>query len=410
MGFEFFVAKRYLLARRKQAFIAVITFISIAGITVGVTALVIALALLTGFNEEIRGKILTANAHLLIYDAIGAGIADYTTRVESIRRMEHVVSATPVAYGNAMLSSYTRTAGTFLKGIDMTGPSEAAVMKDQLVTGSLTGMEEAGDGARPGILLGKELASTLLVKPGDSVEVYVPRGHTTPFGSLPGVARFRVAGTYSTGIYDYDSSSAIISLPTAQRLLDLQGRCTYIEVRLDDIYTAQEVADIARAKLGGSFYMMTWMDLNRPLFSALKIEKTVLFITILLIVLVASFNIISTIILMVIEKNRDIAIIMSMGAKRKSVLKIFLYHGITIGWAGIILGTLLGVVACYFFNKYQLIKVPVDIYQIPYVPFRVRVTDVLAICGSAFLITLLATLYPSRRAARLDPSEAIRYE
>lgn len=410
MGFEFFIARRYLLARRKQAFIAVITGISIAGITVGVTALVVALALLTGFNEEIRGRILSANAHLLIYDAVGAGIARYSTAVDKIRKLEHVATASPIAYGTVMLASYNRTSGAFLKGVDVTAEPVVAEITKQTVSGSVTGIVSPSEGARPGILIGKELANALAVHAGDSVEAYVPRGHTTPFGTLPAVARFKVAGIFSTGIYDYDSNSAVISLPVAQRFFDLQGRCTYIEVRLDDIYAAPSVAERVKATLKEGFFVLTWMDLNRPLFSALKIEKTVLFITILLIVLVASFNIVSTIILMVMEKSRDIAIVMSMGAKRRSIQKIFLYHGVTIGLTGIALGTLLGVTICHFFNEYQLIKIPVDIYQIPYVPFKVRWADVVVVCGSAFLITLAATIFPSRRAARLDPSEAIRYE
>ncbi|MEW6368474.1 MAG: FtsX-like permease family protein [Acidobacteriota bacterium] len=410
MGFELFVARRYLLARRKQAFIAVITMISIAGITVGVTALVIALALLTGFNDEIRGKILAANAHVLVYDALGAGIADYSTAVEKIREATHVVSATPVGYGTVLMASATRTSGVFLKGIDLSDDRVASELGRQIIQGSLAALKLASAGPRPGVLLGKELASTLGTTPGDAIEVYVPRGHTTPFGSLPAVRRFTVSGIYSTGIYDYDSNSAVITLDVAQRLFDIEGRCTYIEVRVDDIYAAAEVGDRLRDAVGHNFYVMTWMELNRPLFSALKIEKTVLFSTISLIVLVASFNIISTIILMVMEKNRDIAILMSMGARRRSILKVFLYHGVTIGCAGILMGVLLGLVTCHLFNEYQVIKIPVDIYQIPYVPFKVRAIDVLAIAGVAFLITLAATIFPSRRAARLDPSEAIRYE
>lgn len=408
MSFESFIARRYLTARRKQAFIAVITFISVAGITVGVTALVIALALLTGFNDEVRARILSANAHVLIYDSSGAGISDLSTRVEELGRLEHVVAATPIAYGAVMIASPLRTSGAFLKGID---PSAApAVGLDKQITSGSLDLLAGSERARPGIVLGKGLADSLIARPGDPVEVYVPRGHTTPFGSLPAVARFTVSGTFSTGIYDYDASSAVISLSSAQRLFDLEGRCTYVELRLDDMYAAAAVAEAARTKLDSGHFILTWMDLNRPLFEALKIEKTVLFITILLIVVVASFNIISTIILMVVEKNRDIAIMMSMGARRGSILRIFLYHGLIIGCAGVLAGTLLGIAACHMFNEYQLIKIPVDIYQIPYVPFKVRAVDVLAICGSALAILLVATLLPSRRASRLDPSEAIRYQ
>jgi len=409
VGFESFIARRYLLARRKQAFIAVITLISVAGITVGVTALVIALALLTGFNEEIRARILSANAHILVYDLLGSGISRYDELIAEFRKTPHVQTASPVVYGPVMIAAYTRTGGAFLKGADLGGdPRVASEVRRQVTAGRTIG--KTPEGGRPEILLGKGLASSLAVHPGDMVEVYVPRGHTTPFGTLPAVGRFRVAGVYSTGIYDYDSNSAIASLDTVQRLFDMAGRCTFIEIRLDDIFLAGSVSDSLKARLGSNLYFMTWMDLNRPLFSALKIEKTVLFMTISLIVLVASFNIISTIILMVIEKNRDIAILMSMGAKRRSILRIFLYHGMTIGCAGILLGNLLALLACALFNRYELIQIPVDIYQISYVPFRARATDVLAIDGVALAITFLSTLFPSRRAAHLDPSEAIRYE
>ena len=406
MSFEAFIARRYLLARRKQAFIAVITMISVAGITVGVTALVIALALLTGFNEEIRGRILSANAHILVYDMLGMGISNYTTHVEKIRKLAHITAASPVAYGPVMMASYTRTSGAFLKGVDLANKVIATEVSRQITSGRMP----ASGTDRPGILLGKGLANSLAALPGDTIEIYVPRGHTTPFGNLPAVGRFRVTGLFSTGIYDYDSNSAMASIDAVQRLFDSAGRCTYIEIRLDEIYRASEVAKALNGLLKQNFFVMTWMELNRPLFSALKIEKTVLFMTISLIVLVASFNIISTIILMVIEKNRDIAILMSMGARRRSVLRIFLYHGVIIGCGGIILGTLLGILACFLFNRYQLIQIPVDIYQIPYVPFRIRLADVLAIDGIAFLITLLSTIFPSRRAAKLDPSEAIRYQ
>jgi len=407
MRFELFVARRYLAARRKQAFISVITVISGLGVAIGVAALVIALALITGFQEDVQGKILGATAHLMVSDLTGEGLADSGALIDKVRAVPGVVAATPVAYGTVLITGTAKSSGAAFKGVDFARESGVAPWLGKLEMGRLPGPVEAG---REEILLGRELAFAIGASVADVVSLVSASGRLSPVGLFPKARRFRVAGLFATGLYEFDSSTALVSLDAAQRFLGLGDRISYIEVRLHDIFAAGRVEEALRAFVPASTYITTWMELNRSLFSALKLEKTIMFLTIALIVLVAALNIIATLILMVMEKTRDIGILMAMGATSGDIRRIFFAQGASIGVIGTALGTLLGLGWCWAANAFRLIRIPIDIYQIAFVPFRLKPLDLALIVGVTLAITFLSTLFPSHRASRVDPAVALKYE
>lgn len=404
MGYELFVSGRYLIAPRKQAFISLITIISILGVTIGVMALVIAISLITGFQEDVQGKILGATSHLMVSDLSGEGITDYESLAEKISQVEGVVAVSPVVHQQVLLSGNIGSSGAMLRGLNLDREKEQAAWLRHLNSGQLPQADEEG------LLLGENLAANLGVSVGDFVSVLTPSSRLSPLGLLPRAKRMVVVGIFATGLYEFDSTSAILPLTVAQRLLRLEGKVTLIQIRLKKIFEAQAVARQLLHILPPTLYPTTWMELNKSLFSALKLEKTLLFLTIALIVFVAALNIIATLILMVMEKTRDIGILMALGATGQSIRKIFFFQGAMIGVLGTALGVSLGLLWCYLANTFELIKVPPDIYQIAFVPFRLRFYDLGLIIGVSLLITFLAPLFPARRAARVDPVVALRYE
>ncbi len=405
MSFELFLARRYLTARRKQAFISVITSVSILGVTIGVMALVIALALITGFQEDVQGKILGATSHLMVSDLSGQGLKDYRALAEEIQKIPGVQVVTPVIYNTVLIMGPARNSGAMLKGLNFEEEVKVAGWLSRLMAGQLP---EAG--SEEEIILGKDLAAALGVGPGDRVSVLIPSGRLTPVGILPRTRTFRVSGLFDSGLYEFDSSTALISLDLAQKLYNLPERVSYLQVRIKNIFQAEMVAEkIYRVSFSG-IYVTTWMELNRSLFSALKLEKTLLFLTITLIVVVAALNIIASLVLMVMEKTRDIGVLMAMGATPASIRKIFFLQGAIIGVVGTGLGLILGLAWCWLANVFKLIKVPVDIYQISYVPFHARPLDLALIVLVTLTITFVSTIFPSRRAARIDPVQALKYE
>ncbi len=406
MNYEFFIAKRYLSAKRKQAFISVITIISTIGIMIGVMALVIAMALITGFQSDVQDKILGTTSHIMVSDFTGEGLTDYTQLISRINDFEEVTEAVPVIYDTVLLSGPYKSSGAILRGIDFDIEKRTAPWLQKLDQGSIP----SADAKREEILLGREVAFRIGASVGDVVTVLTSSSRLSPIGLIPKTKRFIVVGIFSTGLYEYDSSTALIPLNSAQKFFDLEERATMIQIKIKNIFRAQKVSNKIKEILPPETYVTTWMELNRSLFSALKLEKKLMFFVISLIIFVASLNIIASLILMVMEKTRDIGVLIAMGATSKNIKKIFFYQGAMIGVIGTSLGVFFGLTWCWLANTFELIRVPVDIYQISYVPFYINIRDVSIIIGVSLLISFLSTLFPSHRASKVDPVVALKYE
>ncbi len=409
MAWELRVALRYLTARRKQAFVSLISGVAVLGVAVGVMALLIALGLMTGLQSEIRARILGATAHLSVFRVRAEPLGDYQPIVDTVRRVPGVLGAAPALHGQVLLSTPSGAAVARLKGIV---PAAERTVTDVIAKAppeAVKALEHPGEGPPP-LLLGSALARGLGVDVGDFVTVTSPRGRLSPIGMLPRVARLRVVGTVKTGLFEFDSQFGYLPLPAAQRLLDVSEGATFVEIRLADMFAVKTVAKEILAKLGSGYLTSDWIEMNGSLFSALWIEKMAIGITIGLIVAVAALNIVATLVLMVMEKHKDIAILVSMGASRGAIMRIFMLQGTIIGALGTALGGVLGWGACRALDRYQLIRIPEDVYQIAWVPFRLLPGDAAVVLLGALAVCFVATLYPARGAARLDPAEALRYE
>jgi len=406
MSYEWFVARRYLTARRKQAFISVITAISVLGITIGVMALIIAIALITGFQNDVQDKILDSTAHIIISDMSGGGVADYPQLISDIEGINGVITATPVIQDTVLLQGPYKSTGAMVKGLDFSLESEATHWIRELELGRLPDSKAQ----REEILLGRDMAFNIGASLGDVVTVLTLKSRLSPLGMQPRIKRLRVAGIFFTGLYEFDSATALITLNDSQNIFDLENRVNHIQVKIEDIFKASEIKERLKTVIPEETYATTWMEMNKPLFSALKLEKQLMFFTITLIVFVAALNIIATLILMVMEKTRDIGILKAMGTTTRGIRKIFFFQGAMIGILGTGAGTALGLLWCWLANMFELIKVPADIYHIAFVPFRIDILDLLMIVGVALLISFLSTLFPSYRAAKVDPVKALKYE
>jgi lipoprotein-releasing system permease protein len=406
LPFELHVALRYLLARRKQAFISVISLISTLGVIVGVMALVIALALMTGLQGELRDRLLGSTAHVFVWRV--GGIKDYRSEAAKLLKVPHVVGAAPAVLGKALVQSGRDNGFIELKGIDPVLERGVTDVAKAMRFGGLAALDSSPDDPAPGILLGIDLASRLGVRVGDSVTLLTPNGTLSPMGLLPRSRRMRVAGIFSLGLYEFDSAYGFVSLDVARRLLG-DEEVMLIELRVDDIYRAPAIAAGIAGMEDGKYITEHWATMNRSLFSALWLEKMAISITIGLIVIVAALNIVASLILLVMEKNRDIAILKTMGASRRSIMAVFMLQGLVIGLVGTTVGAIGGYALSHVLDKYQIIRVPSDVYQISHVPFVVQPQDFAVVIASALLICFVATLYPSRQASRLDPAEALRY-
>lgn len=406
MKFEFSIALRYLRAKRNQTFLSVVSFISILGFILGVMALIIALSLMTGFQEDIQSKILGASAHIMVYPTATRGIYNYNSTMDIVKSDPSVIAVSPVVYGKVMIYTAGGADGIIIKGIDPDREKAVTELTGKVEPEALAALRSSQDG----IVLGVDLASSLRVFRGDSVTVVSPESLLSPLGLMPKFKRMKVLGTFHSGLYEYDTSWALVSMPVGQRLFSLPDSATLIEARIRNIDQAQEVSQRIQKKLGSGYVTDNWINQNRSLFSAMKLEKLMLFITIALIVLVAAFNIISTLVMMVLEKTKDIAILMAMGCTTKQVMRVFMLQGVILGIIGTTIGAILGVAISYVMDHYQVIKLPLDVYFIPYLPFRIRAGDFAMIISTALLISFISTLYPAVRASRINPSEALRYE
>ena len=407
MPFELHIALRYLLARRRQAFISVISLISTLGVMVGVTALIIALALMTGLQGELRSRILGAAAH--VYVTKQGGLGDYRAEVARLKRVPGVVGAAPAIIGKALVRNERGDQFITLKGIDATLEPGVTDIGKSMVKGSVAGLEAATSGDDPpGILIGTDLARELELNVGDSVTILTPEGTLSPMGIMPRTRRLRIAGVFHLGLYEFDATYGFVSLSLASRLLDKNP--DLIELRVQNFYDAPVIARGLAATLGPEYWVQDWADMNKSLYSALWLEKMAISITIGLIVMVAALNIIASLVLLVMEKSRDIAILKTMGASSRAIMTIFMLQGLIIGLVGTAAGAGLGTGLAWVLNEYRLIRIPADVYQVSYVPFVILPGDFAVVIGAAVLICFLATLYPSRQAARLEPVAALRFE
>ena len=407
--FELFIARRYLRAKRKQVVISVITAISVIGVAAGVMALVIALAVNNGFRDTLQRNLLGATAHVSILEKEpGTGIEHWEQLAPQLAQIPHVKSAAPALYESGYISGAVTGAGVAIKGVDVRPGAPLADTLKHLKTGSLDGLHASAD--LPGIVLGSRLAENIGAVTGKQVLLLVPNGQLTPFGPRPSYVRLRVAGTFESGFYDLDANWAFLSLPDAQKAFDLTDVVNSIELMLDDIYQAPQVAAAAGKIIGPKLAATTWGEQNKQLLGALTMERTVTVVTIGLIQLVAALNILITLVMMVMEKHRDIAILLSMGAKANQIRKIFVYEGALIGAVGTAIGLAIGYSVCYFAERYQWVKLDQQVYSIPFVPFEPRAFDAIWIAAAAMAVSLLATLYPARSATRIAPVESLRYE
>lgn len=428
--YEFFVSMRYLKSRRRQGFISLITLISVGGVAVGVMVLIVVLSVMSGFETTLKEKLLGINAHLWVLPQRTGqlqGYRDLASQIETIPRVTH---ATPFTAHEVMLMAGRRVAGTIVRGIDPDERSQtgdfARLFADRDLTALLNppapepGGADSGasQSARRGIVLGTELARTLRVNDGDQLILNSPLGILQPAGILPNVRGFTVTGTFETGMYEYDAKLALISLDEAQELFDLGEVVHGIEVRVDDIYRVREVADATKSLLGPGVWTRDWMQMNRTLFSALRQERVLMFIILVLIILVAAFNIISTLIMMVMEKTGAIAILKAMGASNRGIYRIFMIQGLVIGLVGMVIGTIAGLllawnlpaIATTIEGWLGIQFFPPDVYVIDQLPVEIRSFDVVAIVVTSVCVSFLATLYPAWNASRLDPVVALRYE
>jgi lipoprotein-releasing system permease protein len=405
--FELHVALRYLLAKRKQAFISLVSFISMLGVGVGVMAVVVALAMMTGLQLELQDRIVGSNAHIYVWNT--DGIADYHAEVNRLKAMPHVVGAAPGILGQGLVSASRETVPIQIKGIDAALEPEVTDIRKGMLKGSLDDLTASSSEQIDGILLGKDLATKLGVSVGDSVSVLTPQGTLSPMGMIPRARRLRVAGIFSLRLFEFDSTYGYVSLAVAKRLLD-KDRVDFIQLRVDNIWIAPEISKTISAQLGKQYLTEDWQAMNGTLFAALWLEKIAVSLAIGLIVMVAALNIVASLILLVMDKSRDIAILKTMGASVRSVTIIFMLQGLIIGVVGTTSGAALGVTLSRVLDRYHVIHMPADVYQVSYLPFTVLPLDILLVVSMAVIICFLATIYPSRQAAHLDPAQALRYE
>jgi lipoprotein-releasing system permease protein len=407
LPYQIFIALRYLRSKKRHRGISVNTLISVGGVAVGVMALLVVLSVMSGFHEDLQRKILGVNAHMVVLNLKGT-ISGQEEIMRTLKNEKEIVSSSPFIMGQVMISSGKKAHGVFLRGIDSGTEIETTEIGKYMMQGSLSLLGQKSD--MPGIVLGKELASGIGALRGDTVTVLSPVGKIGPLGMLPKVRQFRVVGIFEVGMFEYDANLVLTDLSAAQEFFDMEKQITGIEIRLSDFYKAPEIRARLQDTLSFPLYVKDWMQMNKNLFSALKLEKFAMFVILILIILVASFNIISTLIMNVIEKRREIAILKTIGATDGGIMSVFMFQGLLIGFLGTFIGVSAGYLLCYLLNTYEIIKLPADVYYLSHLPVKTKMSDFLAVSVSAILISFLATLYPAWQAAKVNPVEPLRYE
>ena len=407
LPYQLFIAFRYLKSKKKHKGISVNTLISIGGVAVGVMALLVVLSVMSGFHEDLQKKILGVRAHIIITDIRGS-MPEYENVIKAIKGEEHVISSAPLVFGQTMVSFENRAHGVFLRGMVPEEEIETTEILHYIKEGSIAELAER-DGI-PGVLIGKELSRSIGAYTGDVINVISPIGEIGPLGMLPKVKKFRVAGVFEVGMFEFDLNLVLTNIKPAQEFFKMDDEITGVELKLDDIYNAPLVRERIQKKLGFPYLVTDWMQMNRNLFSALKLEKFAMFIALVLIILVASFNIISNLIMNVIEKKREIAILKAMGATNNGIMTIFMMQGLLIGIVGTVIGVAGGYLLSYIINTYEVIKLPADVYYLSHLPVKMKLFDFVVVSLSAIIISFLATIYPALQAAKLDPVEPLRYE
>jgi lipoprotein-releasing system permease protein len=414
LPYQLFIALRYLKSKKKHKGISFNTLISISGVSIGVMALLVVLSVMSGFHEVLREKILGANAHAVVLSYRGA-IENHNQVMERLKDERMIVSMSPFVLGQVMVSSGERAHGVFIRGIEPVSELKTTDILKHLRVGSVEDLIansriQTTEGAYPWIILGGELASMLGVMKGDVVNVLSPMGEIGPLGMLPRVKNFQVVGIFEMGMFEYDMNLVLTDIKAAGDFFRYGDAVTGIGVRVDDIYKADQVSEAVNEKLGFPYYARDWMQMNRNLFSALELEKFAMFIILTLIILVASFNIISTLMMNVMEKQKEIAILKAMGATNRGIMMVFMLQGLFIGIVGTTLGVTGGYALGNIIQNYEIIKLPADIYHLSNLPVKMKLFDFVVVSVSAIVISFLATIYPSYHAARLNPVEPLRYE
>ena len=422
MSYELFISLRHLKAKRSQKFISLNTWISVGGVALGVMALIVVIAVMSGFGKDLRDKILGTNSHVVVTNITRTGMVDYEAIIEKVKKAKGVNAAAPFILNQVMLTHGGNAMGVVVRGLDPELEAGVSDLKKNLVQGSLEMLggpaKSTGKPRRAGIILGKELARRLGVQRDDVVSMVAPASRVTPMGLIPKIKLFKVVGFFESGMFEYDSNLAFISIYSAQKFFSMKGKVSGIEIRVEDIEQADQVAAEIQQSLGFPYYARDWMQMNKNLFSALRLEKIVMFIILILIILVAAFNIVSTLFMVVMEKNKEIAILKSMGASRSSIMKIFSYQGLIIGIVGTAVGCVGGFTVVPNLNEivgfiedlFGITAFPSDVYYLDKLPSEIQYFDSFLIVVFSIVICFLASLYPAWRASRLDPVEGLRYE
>ena len=422
MSFELFISLRHLKSKRAQKFISLNTWISIGGVALGVMALIVVIAVMSGFGKDLRDKILGTNSHIVVTNITRSGMDDFESVLKKVMQSDGVKAAAPFILNQVMLTFGSKSSGVVVRGVDPEREAMVSDLEKNLIQGEI-GMlkrrkKNKADPGHDNIILGKELSQKLGVQVGDAISMVSPASRLTPMGLIPKIKLFKVVGLFESGMFEYDSSLAFISVQAAQRFFSMKGKVSGIEIRVEDIDSADQIAELLQENLGFPYYVRDWMRMNKNLFSALRLEKIVMFIILILIILVAAFNIVSTLFMVVMEKTKEIAILKSMGASRTSIMKIFSFQGLIIGLLGTLIGCIggftivpnLNEIVGFIENIFGITAFPSDVYYLDKLPSEIQYMDSFLIVVFSIFICFVASLYPAWRASRLDPVDGLRYE